>query len=178
MTDSKEVRQKHKDFLFGTFNYYEEPVVMSEGKGVRLKDLDGRSYLDFFGGILTVSVGHCNDVVNDAVIAQIRRLGHVSTVYPTLPIVQLAEKLASIAPGKLKKCFFSPSGTEADDTAVMMAQVATGNLEIVALRHGYSGHSLLAQSITAHAPWRSVPTQVAAIKHAPSPYCYRCPLHL
>jgi 4-aminobutyrate aminotransferase-like enzyme len=178
MTDSNQVRQKHKDFLFGTFNYYEEPIVLSEGKGIRLKDLDGKSYLDFFGGILTVSVGHCNDVVNEAVIAQIKRLGHVSTVYPTLPIVELAEKLASIAPGKLKKCFFTTSGTEADETAVMMAQVATGNQEVIALRHGYSGRSLLAQSLTAHAPWRSVPTQIAAIKHAPSPYCYRCPLHL
>jgi 4-aminobutyrate aminotransferase-like enzyme len=177
-SESDSVRQKHRDFLFGTFNYYEEPVVMAEGKGVRLKDLDGRSYLDFFGGILTVSVGHCNDVVNDAVIAQIRRLGHVSTVYPTLPIVQLAEKLASITPGKLSKCFFTTSGTEADETAVMMAQVATGHQELIALRHGYSGRSLLAQALTAHAPWRSVPTQVAAVKHAPAPYCYRCPLKL
>jgi alanine-glyoxylate transaminase / (R)-3-amino-2-methylpropionate-pyruvate transaminase len=177
-SESDSVRQKHRDFLFGTFNYYEEPVVMSEGKGVRLKDLDGRSYLDFFGGILTVSVGHCNDAVNDAVIAQIRRLGHVSTVYPTLPIVQLAEKLANIAPGRLAKCFFTTSGTEADETAVMMAQIATGNQELIALRHGYSGRSLLAQSLTAQAPWRSVPTQVASIKHAPAPYCYRCPLHL
>src|ERR1043166_10330646 len=78
---SDQVREKHKQFLFGTFNYYEESVVLTEGKGVRLKDLDGKSYLDFFGGILTVSVGHCNDAVNDAVIAQIKRLGHVSTVY-------------------------------------------------------------------------------------------------
>lgn len=178
MTNSKEVRQKHKDFLFGTINYYEDPVVMAEGKGVRLKDLDGKSYLDFFGGILTVSVGHCNDAVNDAVIAQIKRLGHVSTVYPTLPIVELAEKLAEIAPGQLGKCFFTTSGTEADETAVMMAQVATGNQELIALRHGYSGRSLLAQSLTAHSPWRSVPTQIAGIKHAPAPYCYRCPLHL
>jgi alanine-glyoxylate transaminase / (R)-3-amino-2-methylpropionate-pyruvate transaminase len=177
-TESDSVRAKHREFLFGTFNYYEEPVVMSEGKGVRLKDLDGKDYLDFFGGILTISVGHCNNAVNDAVIAQIRRLGHVSTVYPTLPIVQLAEKLVGLAPGKLAKCFFTTSGTEADETAVMMAQVATGNQELIALRHGYSGRSLLAQSLTAHAPWRAVPTQVAAIKHAPSPYCYRCPLHL
>jgi alanine-glyoxylate transaminase/(R)-3-amino-2-methylpropionate-pyruvate transaminase len=178
MTDSKQVRQKHKEFLFGTINYYEEPLVPAEAKGVRLKDLDGKTYLYFFGGILTVSVGHCNDAVNEAVIAQIKRLGHVSTLYPTLPIVELAEKLASLTPGALKKCFFTTSGTEADETAVMMAMVATGNHEIVALRHGYSGRSLLAQSLTAHAPWRSIPTQIAAVKHAPSPYCYRCPLHL
>ncbi|HKB15745.1 MAG TPA: aspartate aminotransferase family protein [Planctomycetota bacterium] len=176
--DSRTVRAKHKEFLFGTFNYYEEPVVLAEGKGVRLKDLDGKSYLDFFGGILSISVGHANEEVNGAVIAQMGRLGHVSTVYPTVPIVALAETLASITPGKLSKCFFTASGTEADETAVMLAQVATGNAELVALRHGYSGRSLLAQSLTAHAPWRNLPTQVGAIKHAPAPYCYRCPLKL
>ena len=176
--DSADVRRKHAEFLFATTNYYEQPVVLAEGKGSRLKDLDGKSYLDFFGGILTVSVGHANEEVNAAVTAQMARLGHVSTLYPTMPIVELAETLASIVPGKLKKCFFTASGTEADETAVMLAQTATGNQELIALRHGYAGRSLLAQSLTAHAPWRAVPTQVAAIKHALSPYCYRCPLKL
>src|SRR5436309_31502 len=177
--DSAAVRAKHQEYLFpATVNYYEEPIVLAEGKGLRLRDLDGREYLDFFGGILTVSVGHANDEVNAAVKLQLDRLGHVSTLYPTLPIVELAEKLASIAPGQLKKCFFTASGTEADETGVMMAQVYTGRTEIVALRHGYSGRSLLAQSLTAHAPWRALPSKVADIKHALSPYCYRCPLGL
>ncbi|HEV2104259.1 MAG TPA: aspartate aminotransferase family protein [Candidatus Eisenbacteria bacterium] len=174
-----DVRARHKEFLFPSVaNYYAEPVVLTDGKGLRLRDLDGREYLDFFGGILTVSVGHANDEVNAAVKAQVDRLGHVSTLYPTLPIVDLAEKLESIAPGKLRKTFFTASGTEADETAVMMAQVYTGRTEVIALRHGYSGRSMLAQSLTAHAPWRAVPSQIAGIKHALSPYCYRCPLKL
>ena len=174
-----DVRAAHKKNLFpACTNSYAEPIVLAEGKGMRVRDIDGREYLDFFGGILTVSVGHCNDDVNTAVKAQIDRLGHVSTLYPTLPIVELAEKLVSIAPGKLDKCYFTASGTEADETAVMMAQVFTGRQEIVALRHGYSGRSMLAQSLTAHAPWRAVPTQIAAVKHAMSPYCYRCPFGL
>ena len=173
------VRAKHKEFLFpATSNYYEESLVLTEGKGMRLRDIDGREYLDFFGGILTVSVGHCNDDVNAAVKAQIDRLGHVSTLYPTIPIVELAEKLASITPGALKKCYFTASGTEADETAVMMAQLHTGRSEIVALRHGYSGRSMLAQSLTAHSTWRALPTKIPDIKHALSPYCYRCPLGL
>ncbi len=176
---SAEVRARHKQVLFPSVtHYYAEPVALSEGKGLRVRDLDGREYLDFFGGILTVSVGHCNDEVNTAVKAQIDRLGHVSTLYPTLPIVELAEKLVSIAPGQLKKAYFTASGTEADETAVMMAQVYTGRSEIIALRHGYSGRSMLAQSLTGHAPWRAVPTQIAAVKHALAPYCYRCPLKL
>jgi 4-aminobutyrate aminotransferase-like enzyme len=176
---SADVRRKHKEFLFpAVSNYYEEPIVLTDGKGMRVRDHDGREYLDFFGGILTVSVGHANEHVNGAVKAQMDRLGHVSTLYPTLPIVELAEKLASITPGELKKCYFTASGTEADETAVMMAQVYTGRSEIVALRYGYSGRSMLAQSLTGHAPWRALPTQVAAVKHALSPYCYRCPLGL
>ena len=176
---SAEVRAKHKEFLFPSCaNYYKEPVVLDSGKGSRLKDLDGNGYLDFFGGILTVSVGQANERVNAALHAQIDRLGHVSTLYPTLPIVELAEKLVSLAPGKIKKAFFTASGTEADETAVALAQIFTGKQELIALRHGYSGRSLLAQSLTAHSTYRAVPSQVAAIKHALAPYCYRCPLGL
>ncbi|GAC1351525.1 MAG: aspartate aminotransferase family protein [Polyangiales bacterium] len=176
--NANELRKKHSEFLFATANYYEEPIALASGKGSRLTDLDGKTYLDFFGGILTVSVGHCNDKVNAAVKSQIDRLGHVSTLYPTLPIVELAETLAAITPGDLKKCFLAASGTEADETAVMLAQVHTGNQELIALRHGYSGRSLLAQSLTGHSRYRAVPTQIAAVKHALAPYCYRCPLGL
>jgi 4-aminobutyrate aminotransferase-like enzyme len=173
---SADVRAKHKQFLFpSTANYYEESVVLESGKGSYVKDLDGARYLDFFGGILTVSVGHCNDRVNAAVKAQIERLGHVSTLYPTMPIVELAEKLVKLAPGKLEKAFFCASGTEADETAVALAQAHTGRQELIALRHGYSGRSLLAQSLVGHSKYRVIPTQVAAVKHAHAPYCYRCP---
>jgi 4-aminobutyrate aminotransferase-like enzyme len=176
---SAELRAKHREVLFpsvGTF--YEEAVCLDEGKGTRLTDLDGRQYLDFFGGILTVSVGQAHDKVNAALHAQIDRLGHVSTLYPTIGIVELAQKLLSLAPGKIGKAgkaFFTASGTEADETAVALAQIATGRQELIALRHGYSGRSMLAQSLTANSKYRAVQSQIAGIKHAHSPYCYRCP---
>ena len=176
---TKSTREKHKEYLFpATIQYYAEPIVPTEAKGLRIRDADGNEYLDFFGGILTVSVGHANDRVNAAVKTQVDRLSHVSTLYPTLPVVELAERLARLAPGKLKQSYFTASGTEADETAVMMAELFTGSNEIIALRHGYSGRSMLAQSLTAHSTWRPLPTQIAGIKHAVSPYCYRCPLHL
>jgi 4-aminobutyrate aminotransferase-like enzyme len=177
---SAEVRAKHKEFLFPSVaNYYgDESVVLESGKGSRVKDLDGNQYLDFFGGILTLSLGHANEGVNTAVKAQMDRLGHVSTLYPTLPIVELAEKLSNLMPGKLKKAFFTASGTEADETAVALAMTHTGSTELIALRHGYSGRSLLAQSLVGHGKYRVVPTQVAGIKHAAAPYCYRCPFGL
>ncbi len=175
--NTAEIRKKHKEFLFPAIkNFYKEPIVVREGKGYQLTDTDGNQYLDFFGGILTVSIGHANKEINDAVIEQINRLSHVSTLYQVESAVQLAETLARITPGLLKKSFFTASGTEADETAVMMAQVFTGNTEFIALRYAYAGRSLLAQALTAHSTWRALPTQVASIKHALAPYCYRCPL--
>ena len=177
--DSHTVRAKHREFILPSVaNYYEEPVVLASGKGSRVKDLDGNSYLDFFGGILTSSLGQCHDKVNAAVMAQMQRLGHVSTLYPTQAMVELAEKLVAIAPGQVKKAFFSASGTEADETAVALAQVFTGATELIALRHGYAGRSMLAQSLVGHGAYRAVPTQIAGIKHGLSPYCYRCPMKL
>ncbi|MCY3941361.1 MAG: aspartate aminotransferase family protein [Gammaproteobacteria bacterium] len=155
-----------------------EPVVVTQGKGCRVRDMDGASYLDFFGGILTISVGHCNDRVTDAIIAQVQRLTHVSSLYPTLPMGELAERLARITPGALEKCFFTASGSEADEMAVMMAQSYTGNSEIIALRHGYSGRTLLAQSLTGNAAWRGHAHLAPGVRHAPAPYCYRCPFQL
>jgi 4-aminobutyrate aminotransferase-like enzyme len=177
--DSAAVRAKQKEFFFPSCaNYYQTPIVPDTASGSRLSDLDGRTYLDFFGGILTLSVGHSHPKVNAALKAQIDRIGHVSSLYPNVPAVTLAETLARITPGKLKKTYFVASGTEADETAVTLAQVYTGALEILALRHGYSGRSVLAQSLTGHSTWRAVPSQVAAVKHVMAPYCYRCPLGL
>ncbi|MCH8051006.1 MAG: aspartate aminotransferase family protein [Chloroflexi bacterium] len=177
--DSAEIRRKHKAYLFPSVkNFYKEPLVAESGHGSTLTDADGKTYLDFFGGILTVSVGHANAEVNAAVTAQLSRLSHVSTLYPTEPLVTLAEKLVEITPANLQKVFFTASGTEADETAHMMAQLTTGNMEFIALRYGYSGRSMLAQTVTAHSTWRSLPTQIAGVKHALAPYCYRCPLKL
>ena len=177
--DSAEIRRKHDAYLFPSVkNFYQEPLVAESGQGSTLTDADGKTYLDFFGGILTVSVGHANAEVNAAVTAQIGRLSHVSTLYPTQPMVELAEKLVEMTPDNLQKVFFTASGTEADETAHMMAQLTTGNMEFIALRYGYSGRSMLAQAVTAHSTWRSLPTQIAGVKHALAPYCYRCPLKL
>lgn len=177
--EAAEIRRKHREFLMPSVaNLYQEPVVLDSGSGLRVRDLEGRTYLDFFGGILTVSIGHCDPRVTGPIKAQIDRLGHVSSVYPTAPVVGLAERLAALTPGKLQKSIFVASGTEADETAVTLAQVYTQATEIVALRHGYSGRSMLAQNLTGHASWRGVTSQVAGVKHALAPYCYRCPLGL
>lgn len=175
-SSSAEVRRKHQEYLVPAMsNYYKESLVLAEGQGLRVKDLEGNSYLDFFGGILTVSVGHSHPKVAKAISEQVAKLTHVSALYPTAPVVDLAEKLAEITPGRLRQTFFSTSGTEADETAILMAKLATGRNEIIALRHGYSGRSALGMSLTGQAPWRLMPTEVPGIRHAPNAYCYRCP---
>ncbi len=141
-------------------------------------DTEGKPYLDFFGGVLTVSVGHCNPQVNAAIDAQSKKVQHTSTLYVNPPAVQLAEKLAKITPGRLQKSFFTNSGTEADETAVVLAKLHTGSQEIVALRHGYSGRSQTAMAMSGHSTWRVVPSSVPGFVHAVAPYCYRCPFGL
>lgn len=177
--DSNTVRAKHKEFLFPCVaNYYAEPVVITEAHGSCVQDADGREYLDFFGGILTLGIGHSHPDFVARIQDQVARLTHTSTVYPTREIVRVAERLARITPGKLKKSFFTTSGTDADETAIILAKIYTGQQEIIALRHSYAGRSMNAIAITGQQPWRVLPTQVAGIKHALSPYCYRCPLGL
>lgn len=176
--DKHEIIQKQKEYLIPTVaTYYKEPLPIVRGEGQYVWDAEGRQYLDIFGGILTVSVGHCNPKVNARVHAQIDTLQHISTLYPNVPQVELAEKLAQLAPGKLQKSFFTNSGSEANETAIQLAQLYTGRQEVIALRHGYSGRSQTAQALTAHANYRINPGPTY-IRHAHNAYCYRCPFGL
>lgn len=175
-TKLSEAVRKHKEFLFpAVATYYQEPVALVRGEGEYVWDTDGNKYLDCFGGVLTVSVGHANPKINAAIIAQTNKIQHTSALYANENQSNLAEKLAEISPGNLKKSFFTSSGTEADDTAILAAKIATGRQEIVVLRHSYSGRSATALSATGHSTWRPVAAQVPGIVHAHAPYCYRCP---
>src|SRR3954471_10290026 len=171
------VRRKQKELLFPNVGtYYEQPLALESGKGMFLKDVEGREYLDFYGGILTVSVGHCNPRVTEAVIAQQKKLVHVSTLYATLPQLELAEKVVQIRPmQETAKAFFTNSGTEANETAVALAKEATGRQELVVLRHNYAGRSTLALSMMGNKNYRPrTQTEVPSIRFAHAPYCYRC----
>jgi 4-aminobutyrate aminotransferase len=158
--------------------YYEQPLVIDHGDGMYVWDDQGNRYLDCFGGVLTVSIGHANPAVNRAIREQVDKVSHTSTLYISKPAAELASKVAQIAPGNLNKSFFTNSGTEADETAMLVARLYTGRQEIIALRHAYHGRSMLAMSAAGHSTWRHGGTAVAGIKHAYAPYCYRCPLGL
>src|SRR5881275_2553600 len=178
-SSQSEIVRKHKEFLFpAVATYYQEPLALVKGEGFHVWDDKGDKYLDCFGGVLTVSVGHANPRVNEAIINQVNTISHTSTLYGNKPQSDLAEKLHQITPGRLKKSFFTNSGTEADDTAVHAAKLATGRHERVVLRHSYSGRSATALSAMGHAPWRPLPAQLTGFVHARAPYCYRCPFKL
>jgi 4-aminobutyrate aminotransferase-like enzyme len=170
---------KHRRFLFPCAStYYETPLTLVRGEGMHVWDDAGRKYLDCFGGVLTVSVGHCHPEVTDAIVRQVKTLVHTSTLYANPPLSDLAEALAQVLPGDLDRVFLTNSGSEADETAVLLARVHTGNQEIVALRYGYAGRTMMAIAASGQAPWRLLPQPVPGFVHAVAPYCYRCPLKL
>ena len=128
-TRSEEVVRKHKEFIWPSVtNYYQNPLVADHASMQYLWDVEGNKYLDFFGGIVTIGVGHCNPKVTEKIKAQTDKLQHTSTLFPNEAIVALAEKLAEITPGKLQKSFFTSSGTEANEAAIML--VAHGFAEL------------------------------------------------
>ena len=175
-TNAEAVKTGRKEFLFPCAPpYYDDPLVLVGGHGVTVIDAEGREFLDLFSGILTTSLGHCHPEVVEYVQNQLTTLGHTSTLYLTEHQVELARRLASIAPGGLNKSFFTNSGTEAVETAIIAAYTYTGRSEIIVLRQGYSGRSILATNLTGHSGWRPLASSVAGIKHVMAPYPYRCP---
>ena len=178
-TRSEEIVRKHREFIWpAVTNYYAQPLVADHASMQYLWDIEGNKYLDFFGGIVTLGVGHCNPKVTSKVKAQVDKLQHTSTLFPNEQIVGLAEKLAQITPGKLQKSFLTNSGTEANEAAILLARMVGPSYDVVALRHAYSGGSLVARSVTGQAPWRKSGVVAVGVSHAVNPYCYRCPLHL
>lgn len=170
--------EKHKQYMFPAVTQYygDHPIVVSHAKDQYLWDVDGNRYLDFFGGVLTVSIGHCNDEVTERTIEQLKTVQHTSTLYINEIMVRLAEKLAQVTPGRLQKSFFTSSGTEANETAILAARMYTGNMEVITLRHAYSGRTMLAMSLTAHNTWRLGGVNDPYIRHVRNPYLYRAPL--
>jgi 4-aminobutyrate aminotransferase-like enzyme len=172
---SREIYQGQEEFLFPCLGHlYQEPLVIARGEGTKVWDADGKEYMDFFSGILSTSIGHCHPRLASAVSGQARTLGHTSTLYVTAPQVEAARRLAEIAPGNLKRTFFTSSGTEAIETAITLACLHTGRSEVIALRNAYHGRSTLATNLTGINSWRPLPSTLPNIKHTLAPYPYRC----
>lgn len=174
------IQDRYQEVMFPAVTPYfgDNPLVVDHAKDQYVWDTEGRQYLDFFGGVLTISVGHCNDYVTDKIIEQLRKAQHTSTLFINPLMVEVAEKVASLAPGRLQKCYFTNSGSEANETAILAARMYTGNRDVITLRHAYSGRTMLAMSLTAHGNWRLGGVVDPHIKHVRNPYVYRAPLGL
>jgi alanine-glyoxylate transaminase / (R)-3-amino-2-methylpropionate-pyruvate transaminase len=159
----------------GIFLYYKKPIMLVEGRMQYVWDDTGRRYLDGLGGIVTVSVGHCHPHVVAAATKQNETLQHSTTIYLHPNIAQFAEKLASKMPGDLKVCYFVNSGSEANDLALLMARVHTGNYDMISLRNAYHGGNASGMGMTAHSTWKFNVPHSFGFHHAIAPDPYRGP---
>ncbi len=157
------------------FTYYKEPLMIVEGHMQYLYDETGRRYLDGFGGIVTVSVGHCHPRIVAAVNRQNETLQHTTTIYLNPAIAEYARDLAARMPGDLKVCYFTNSGSEANDLAILMARAYTGNYDVLALRNCYHGGSMQTMGLTSHHTWKFNVPQGFGVQHALCPDRYRGP---
>ena len=157
------------------FTIYKEPIMIVEGHMQWLYDDMGTRYLDMFGGIVTVSCGHCHPKITKAIHDQVDTLQHGTTIYLHPGMPTLAKKLASKMPTGLDVTYFVNSGSEANDLAIQMARLYTGNNDVIALRNAYHGASPSSNTLTSHSTWK-YPTNVSAgIHHAINPDPYRSP---
>jgi alanine-glyoxylate transaminase / (R)-3-amino-2-methylpropionate-pyruvate transaminase len=154
---------------------YKKPLMIVEGSMQYLFDHTGRRYLDVIGGIVTISVGHCHPYVVQKVKEQTELLQHITSIYLNPNIAQYAEMLASKMPGDLSVCYFVNSGSEANDMALLMARLYTGNYDVVALRNAYHGGSASTMQLTAHSTWKYNYPHSFGVHHAINPDPYRGP---
>ncbi len=171
------ILEKKKEYIMPCLgHFYQEPMQLVRGDMQYLYDSTGKQYLDCFAGVSVINCGHCNPAITDRICQQVKTLQHVCNIYLTDPFVRLAERLAEVTPGDLKKSFFCSTGTEANEGAALLATVATNNSEFISLRNGLHGRTKLTMSMTGISMWRTDPNPVGGINFAPNAYCYRCPL--
>jgi 4-aminobutyrate aminotransferase / (S)-3-amino-2-methylpropionate transaminase / 5-aminovalerate transaminase len=175
-----DTREQYAEFILPVAARGVEPIVVATAKGRTVTDPEGRQYLDCFSGISVVNAGHGHPRVLAAAREQMERLVHCcSYVYHVPAVGQLAEKLAEVTPGDLKKSFFSNSGAEANEGAMRLAKQATGKREFVALSYAFHGRTIGTLSVTGNAARkRNNGPYLPGVAFAPAPYCYRCPLGL
>ncbi|QDT72699.1 aspartate aminotransferase family protein [Lacipirellula limnantheis] len=164
----------------GLITYYRDPLLLVEGHMQYLWDETGKRYLDAFAGIVTVSVGHCHPAIVKKVQEQVGKLQHVTTIYLHPTIGEFGKKLAEHFPkgSGLTQTYFTNSGSEANEIAILSAREFTGNQEVISLRNCYHGGTQATMALTAHSTWKFKTNPTINVKNALAPYCYRCPYGL
>ena len=172
----EEVRSTRDQYLNpAIFTIYPEPFMLVEGRGQYVFDEKGRRYLDLFAGIVTVSCGHSHPRVVAAIRNQSERIQHTTTIYLNPEVGKYAKRLAGKLPSGLDVSYFVNSGSEANDLAITMARLFTGNTDVIALRNAYHGASPFAVGLTSHHTWKYPLPQGDGVHHVTCPDPYRNP---
>jgi 4-aminobutyrate aminotransferase/(S)-3-amino-2-methylpropionate transaminase len=166
---------KYNEYVITSFVKTVQPIVIERAQGAVITDTNGEEYIDCFAGIAVVNAGHCNPEIIEAAKAQMEKLVHcASYVYHAIPVGDLAEKMAQITPGRLKKSFFGNSGAEAIEGAMKLAKLFTGKTEFISLTHSFHGRTWATLSVTGNAGRKRRGGPYApGVAFAPAPYAYR-----
>jgi 4-aminobutyrate aminotransferase len=155
--------------------YYDQPIELVDGKGCQVVDGEGNTYLDFFGGILVTMVGYNLPEVVEAVRDQAGRMVHSSTLYLIRQQVELAERIAALSGIPDAKVFFTNSGTEANEAALLLATTARRSNQVLALRNSYHGRSFAAMAVTGNRGWSASSLTPVNVSYVHGGYRYRSP---
>lgn len=176
MGTHSELLARHKEVLPTWMAlYYSDPIAIVDGEGRRVRDAEGNEYLDFFGGILTTMSGYKVPEVVEAIKAQADRMLHTSTLYLIESQIELAEKIAELSGIPDAKVFFTNSGTEANDAALMLATQYRKSNQVLAIRGSYHGKSHSAIAITGQRSWSATSFSPFSVTYVHGGYKLRSP---
>lgn len=166
-TPEELLRLKSEYLIPCVYHFYQRPPHLVAGEGCWLIDEQARRYLDCYSGVTVMSAGHCNPAIIEPAIEQIRTLQHTTSIYLTEPVLRLAEKLATIAPGNLRRSFFCASGSEAIEGAMLLASLHTGRRDVIALSSALHGRTRFAMNLTGLDMWRTDPFPIDGVHRVP-----------
>ena len=176
MTTNAELLKRHQKVLPSWLaQYYDPPISMDRGEGRHIFDVEGNKYLDFFGGILTTSLGYDVPEITEALNKQVPKTLHSSTLYLSEPMIELAELIADLSGIPDAKVFFTTSGTEANDAALLLATTHRRSNQVLALRNSYHGRSFTTIAITSHRSWSPTSVSGLSVNYVHGGYRLRSP---
>ncbi len=154
---------------------HDQPIAIDRGEGRHVWDVEGNRYLDFFGGILTTSIGHAVPEITTAIQQQAAKIIHTSTLYVSEPMVELAEMVAELSGIPDARVFFTTSGTEATDAALLLATCYRRSNQVLAMRNSYHGRSFTAVAVTGHRSWSPTSFSGINVSYVQGSYPLRSP---
>ncbi len=152
--------------------FYKNPPQIVKGEMQYLYDTKNNKYLDLFAGVSVMNCGHSNPYILEKTIEQMQQLQHTSIIYLTEPIVTLAEKLSKVLPGNLSRSFFCCTGSEANETALLVARLHTGKNGFISLQNSLHGRTHMTSSVTAIPMWRSDPKPMEDVHFVNTTWSY------